>query len=151
MQRSAISGLSYAIVQNARIVHLQAFGVAGPDGRPMTPQTPLYLGSTWKTFAALAACQLVNAKKLDLDAPVDHYLPWFTLADRVVARQITVRHLLMHTSGLGNLAGNDPAFYQFEPSSEELVRHLAIFRLNRPVGRSYERSKTPTTSCWCSA
>jgi CubicO group peptidase (beta-lactamase class C family) len=140
MERSSVPGLAYAIVEDGRVVHLQAFGVAGPDGRAMTPQTPLYIGSVGKTFTALATRQLTNAGLLDLDAPVVDYLPWFTLADADAARQITTRHLLMHTSGFGNLAGNDPALYNANTTGEELVRRLATLRLNRPVGQTYEYS-----------
>ena len=44
--------------------------------------------------------QLVEAGKVELDAPVQRYLPWFRLADRHTSAGITVRHLLNQTSGL---------------------------------------------------
>jgi CubicO group peptidase (beta-lactamase class C family) len=44
--------------------------------------------------------QLVEAGKLELDAPVQRYLPWLRVADPDASARITVRHLLSHTSGL---------------------------------------------------
>ena len=102
LQAHRIPGLALAITQGDEIVHLRGYGTAG-DGRPMTPDTPLHLGSVSKSFTALAIMQLVEQGQVDLDAPVQTYLPWFTLADDVAARAITVRHLLHHTSGLSDL------------------------------------------------
>jgi CubicO group peptidase (beta-lactamase class C family) len=58
------------------------------------------IGSVSKTFTALAVMQLVEAGKLELDAPVQRYLPWFRVADPDASARITVPHLLSHTSGL---------------------------------------------------
>jgi len=44
--------------------------------------------------------QLVEAGKIELDAPVQRYLPWFRVADPVASAHITVRHLLTQVSGL---------------------------------------------------
>ncbi len=77
MRRLKIPGLSLAIVEGEQVVHLRGFGRAWPDGQPPSPQTPFVLGSTTKSFTALAVMQLVEADKVELDAPVQRYLPWF--------------------------------------------------------------------------
>ena len=68
-----------------QIVYLKGFGVADPlvgkTSGAVTPQTPFVLESLSKSFTALAIMQLVEAGKLDLDAPVQRYLPWFRVAD----------------------------------------------------------------------
>lgn len=140
MARSSIPGLAYAVVSDGQVVHRQAFGVAGPDGRPMTTGTPMYIASVGKTFTALAVRQLVSAGKLQLDAPVVRYLPWFQLADARAAKTMTVRHLLEHTSGLSTFAGNDVRLYRAGPTSTDLVRSLAHIGFNRPVGAGHEYS-----------
>ena len=97
MEAMHIPGVALGIVQGDKIVHLQGFGVANPAGQPMTAHTPLFLGSTSKSFTALAIMQLVEAGRISLDAPVQEYLPWFWIDERVVpgaAAAITVRHLL---------------------------------------------------------
>ena len=84
------------------------------NGTAMTPDTVFQLASMTKAIVSVAAMQLVEAGKLDLDAPVGGLLPGLA-APRVItgfgddgavltrpaARPITLRHLLTHTSGLG--------------------------------------------------
>ena len=100
MRAARVPGLALGIVHGDRIVHLRAFGVADPSGRPVTPQTPFVIGSLSKSITALAVMQLVAEGRVDLDAPVHRYLPWFRLADAEVSARITARHLLHHASGI---------------------------------------------------
>jgi len=137
---SSLPGVAYAIVENGQIVHMAAFGTAGPDGRAMTAQTPMIIASVGKTITALAVRQLINAGKIEEDAPVQRYLPWFRVADDEASKQITIHHLLFHESGISTLSGNNPALYRPGPSTQELVRSLASVPLNRPVGSSTEYS-----------
>src|SRR5829696_5628786 len=104
-----IPGLALGIVEGDQIVHLKGFGVAGSDGRPVTPQTPFQLTSLVKPMTGVAIMQLVEAGKLDLDAPVQRYLPAFHVADEAASARITPRHLLYHTSGLPAAAGMEYA------------------------------------------
>ena len=97
-----IPGMALGIVQGDQVVHMQGFGVADSSGRAVTPQTPFYIGSVTKSFTALAVMQLVEEGKIDLDAPVQTYLPWFELADKEASTKITVRNLLNQTSGISN-------------------------------------------------
>ncbi|MGW8226820.1 MAG: serine hydrolase domain-containing protein, partial [Anaerolineales bacterium] len=100
MQRLHIPGATLAIVEGDKIVHMRGFGRARPSGEMPTAQTPFFIGSLTKSITALAVMQLVEAGKVDLDAPVQRYLPWFRVADPQASTQITVRHLLNQTSGL---------------------------------------------------
>ena len=140
MQELRIPGLALGIVQGDQIVHLKSFGIADPTGRPVTPQTPFILNSISKSFAALAVMQLVEAGKIELDAPVQRYLPWFRVADEMASAQITVRHLLNQTSGLPESASYaDLATPAGDADSlEGRVRRLHTTQLNRPVGASFE-------------
>ena len=80
MQATRLPGLALGIVQGDQIVHLKGFGSADPTGRAVTPHTPFILGSVSKSLTALAVMQLVEAGKVELDAPVQRYLPWFRVA-----------------------------------------------------------------------
>jgi len=140
MQDLHIPGLALGIMQQDQAIHLRGFGSADPSGRPVTPQTPFRLASVSKPLTAIAVMQLVERGLLDLDAPVQVYLPWFRVADAAASAGIAVRHLLYHTSGVPQSAGNDN-FYNGDLSDEALernVRRLAAVALNRPVGSSYE-------------
>src|SRR6266487_95078 len=100
MQANHIPGVALGLVHNDQIVHLRGFGSADSTGRAVTPHTPFMIGSVSKSFTALAIMQLVEAGKVELDAPVQRYLPWFRVADPAASARITVRHLLYQTSGL---------------------------------------------------
>jgi CubicO group peptidase (beta-lactamase class C family) len=100
MAEHQIPGLALSIIHNDEIIYTQGYGVADPDGTPVTPETPFILASCSKSFTALAIMQLVEAGEIELDAPVQRYLPWFTMAGPEDAALITVRHLLAQTSGL---------------------------------------------------
>ena len=105
MDAQRIPGLALGIVEGDRIVHMRGFGKADESGRAVSPQTPFVIGSLSKSVTALAIMQLVEAGKVDLDAPVQRYIPWFRVADERASAQITVRHLLNQTSGLSTKTG----------------------------------------------
>ena len=142
MQAASIPGLALGLVQGDHVAYLKGYGVAGPDGRPVTPQTPFILGSTSKSFTALAVMQLAEAGKIDLDAPVTRYLSWFRTHDTTESGAITVRHLLHHTSGLatyeGRLGLSDSD--QSRLALENGIRELAGAKLRQPPGQRYEYS-----------
>jgi CubicO group peptidase (beta-lactamase class C family) len=134
METSRIPGLSVAIVQGDQIVYLKGYGQADASGRPVTPQTPFIIGSISKTFTALAAMQLVESGKVELDAPVQRYLPWFRVADQEASARITVGNLLNHTSGLPQKADTFLWTDQDAGVLERSVRYLKTVSLARPIG-----------------
>jgi CubicO group peptidase (beta-lactamase class C family) len=139
-----IPGASLAIVEGDKIVHTKGFGVTSPGGKAPTPQTPYFIGSLTKSFTALAIMQLVETSKVELDAPVQRYLPWFTLVDPQAAAQITVRHLLNQTSGLSQIPGMI-ALGNFDDSPGVMERQageLAAFKPARPAGSAFEYSNS---------
>jgi CubicO group peptidase (beta-lactamase class C family) len=142
MRDLRIPGLALAVVQGDQIAHLTGFGVPGPDGRPVTAQTPFQINSLVKPMTGVAIMQLVEQGKLDLDAPVQRYLPWFRIAHEAASAQITPRHLLYHTSGLPISAGMEYALSADDrpDALEQRVRELRSVQLSQSVGTSYEYS-----------
>ncbi len=140
--RLNIPGVSLAIVEGDEIVHLRGFGQARPGGEAPSPQTPFFIGSLTKSFTALAVMQLVEAGKIDLDAPVQRYLPWFRVADLQASARMTVRHLLNQTSSLPTSSGEIPlADFDSRPgATERQSRALSTLVLTRPVGSAFEYS-----------
>jgi CubicO group peptidase (beta-lactamase class C family) len=140
MEAANIPGLALGVVYGDQVVYLKGYGIAGPDGRAVTPQTPFILGSTSKSFTALAIMQLVEAGQIDLDASVTTYLPWFRTRDAAASAQITVRHLLNQNSGLPTyegrqgIADND----QSNMALENGIRELSNVQLSQPAGQGYE-------------
>ena len=142
MKVQRIPGLALGIVRDGRVVYVRGFGKADDSGRPVTPQTPFIIGSLSKSFTALAIMQLVEAGKVELDAPVQHYLPWFRVADEEASRVITVRQLLNQTSGLSTKTGR--SFQGNGDTSdgalERTVRKLRSVELTAPVGTKHQYS-----------
>ncbi|GAB4577583.1 MAG: hypothetical protein Fur0022_03140 [Anaerolineales bacterium] len=143
MEQLKIPGTAVGIVQGDQIVLVKGYGTFdAARTQPVTPQTPFYLASLSKSFAALGILQLVEAGKLNLDTPVREILPWFQINGEG-AETMTIRHLLHQTSGLSELDGY---MRNLEPDSpnalETSIRALADDTLNRVPGSGYEYSNT---------
>ncbi|GAA4241371.1 serine hydrolase domain-containing protein [Actinomadura meridiana] len=102
-QEAGMYGL-YSAVQDGRTRWKGASGVADVrTGRPVTPDMPQRVGSITKTFVATAILQQVEKGRIVLDAPVAQYLP--DVFPGRNGKQVTVRMLLNHTSGIGDYVG----------------------------------------------
>ncbi|GJJ04229.1 penicillin-binding protein [Duganella rhizosphaerae] len=142
LQRAGIPGAALVVVEDGRIVHLHGFGVGGPNGRRPTAETVFQIGSNSKSFTALAIMQLVETGRLQLDAPVQRYLPWFHVADAETSTRITLRHLLNQTSGLSHGEGQTDFAntYAGADALERRVRGLADVRLASAPGQHWAYS-----------
>jgi CubicO group peptidase (beta-lactamase class C family) len=102
------------LVENGEITYARGFGVQSLATRtPVTPDSMFCVASITKCFVATAMMQLVERGVLQLDAPLVQYLPEFRLDDERY-RQITLRQMLSHTSGMSD---SEEAEY------EELIAH----------------------------
>jgi CubicO group peptidase (beta-lactamase class C family) len=129
-----VTSYAFALVtRGAGVVLAEGVGEAEPGGAPMRPDTPLEIGSLSKSITALAAMILVERGALDLDAPVQRYLPSFRVADADATSRITVRHLLNQTSGLGSSAG---CYGADTRPAEERLRALATASVLPPGART---------------
>ena len=134
MQRDRVPGAALVITHHKDIVHVQGYGADG-YGREVTPNTGFILGSLSKSFTALAVMQLVEQNRIALDAPVQQYLPWFRVRDVNASKQITVRHLLTHTSGIPTSA---PQATQNSTTLQDHARALAKVELSHAPGGAHE-------------
>lgn len=132
LDRHGLVGAGVAVVRDGRVVHTAGHGES--DGDPVTPHTPFALGSVSKSFTAFAVLQLVADGEVRLDDPVVSYLPDLAIDDER-AREITVRHLLSHTSGLPGPLIVPPAH-----SLAEAVDRLADWSLDTDPGTTYAYS-----------
>jgi len=134
LNESAIPGAAVAVTRGDRVLLVRGYGVDSQD-TPVTEESLFRIASLSKSFTALAVMQLVDAGLLDLDDPVQEHLPEFQLADPR-AGQITVRHLLNHTSGLTD--AQVPEVSRPQPSTPtEATTSLRSARLASTPGRSY--------------
>jgi D-alanyl-D-alanine carboxypeptidase len=92
-------GLAIAVTDREELLHVSLHGFADLGAQiPVAMDTLFEIGSISKSFTAFALMQLVEDGKLDLHAPVAHYLPWFQVPSE--HGPITVHHLLSHTAGI---------------------------------------------------
>src|SRR5699024_1152581 len=104
---------------------------------PVNNQTLFGIASNSKAFTATALGILVEEGKIEWDAPVVEYLPWFRMSDPYVTREITVRDLLAHRSGLGLGAGDLLWWPGTTYSREEIVRRLQNVPLENSFRSAY--------------
>ena len=103
----SVPGMAVTIVKDGKVLVARGYGVRTlGDTASVTGSTRFGIASNSKAFTATALAILVDEGKVAWDAPVVTYLPQFALSDPFVTRQITVRDLLVHRSGLGLGAGD---------------------------------------------
>ncbi len=97
-----VPGVAIAVVRDDAVVFARGYGVR-EMGKPdsVTPNTLFAIGSATKAFTATLVAMLVSEGKLRWDDPVIRYLPWFQLSDPYITRELTLRDVLAHRSGLG--------------------------------------------------
>jgi CubicO group peptidase (beta-lactamase class C family) len=101
MAKHAVPGLSIALVDDQRIVWAQGFGFADVERKiPADADTLYRVGSISKLFTDTAAMQLAEQGRIDIDQPVQKYLPGFAPKMHQPQAAITVRQLMTHHSGL---------------------------------------------------
>lgn len=107
MQTFEVPGIALAIVKDGRVLLARGYGVRKlGDATPVDDRTLFGIASNTKAFTATALGILVEEGKLEWDAAVINYLPWFQMYDPFVTRELTIRDLLVHRSGLGLGAGD---------------------------------------------
>ncbi|MDN5851603.1 MAG: serine hydrolase, partial [Actinomycetia bacterium] len=101
-------------------------------GVQVTDDSVFQIGSITKAWTATVVMQFVEEGKLDLDTPVSEVLPELNLGDPDVAKQVTMRHLLTHTSGIDGDVFTDTG--RGDDCLERYVEQLAEVRQNHPLG-----------------
>ena len=137
-QINQMPGLAVGIVSHGQLVHARGFGrTRFTGGAPITPRTLFHAASITKTLVAAAVMQLKERGAVDLNNPIDRYLPYFHLADPRAAG-ITVLQLLTHTSGMPDVADYGWDRPEFDDRSlERYVRSLGNERLIAAPGTRY--------------
>ena len=130
-----VPGIGLAIVKDDGVVVAKGYGVRRMgEATPVDGRTLFGIASNTKVFTAAALGLLVEEGKLQWDGRVIDYLPWFQMWDPYVTREMTIRDLLVHRSGLGLGAGDllwwPPSTYTRKEIGARLrhIRPAASFR-----------------------
>ena len=116
-----LPGAVAAVLHDGQVTEAAAGVLNIRTGVEATPDSLFQIGSITKVYTATLMLQLVDAGLVDLDAPVRTYLPEFRVADPAASEEITVRHLLTHTSGFD---GGD-FFFDGGRGDDALARYVA--------------------------
>jgi CubicO group peptidase (beta-lactamase class C family) len=138
MQKRHIPGLSLAVVKDGKVIKATGYGFANVEHDvPATADTIYQSGSVGKQFTAAAVMLLVEDGKLRLDDRISQYF------DGTPERwkEITVRHLLTHTSGIKNYGPRDLDFRR-DYTDDELVKIAASLPPDFAPGEKWSYSNT---------
>lgn len=140
MERYHVPGVAVGIVRDG-VEEFSAFGVTNVE-HPLAvdADTLFQIASVTKTMTATVVMRLVERGDLDLDAPIQKYLPAFRLHDADAAKRATLRHLVTHTGGwLGD------CFADFGNGDDALARYVdAMAELEQltPLGEIWHYSNS---------
>lgn len=118
MEALSVPGVAVAIVADGQIVFERGYGVADASGElPVTAHTMFEVGGIGLPLQAFTALQMVQEGRLALDEPLSRALaePW--IPNRAASDAITLRHVLMHRSGLSDRVRLGSRSVAFEPGS----------------------------------
>jgi CubicO group peptidase (beta-lactamase class C family) len=138
MEREHIPGLSLAVVHDGKIVKACGYGYADLERNVRaTPQTVYQLASVSKQFTAAGIMLLVQDGKIDLDAPLSTYIS----GTPDTWKEITIRELLTHTSGMAREpADKSGRTYRDDIPEDEMLRIAESMPLLTPPGTRYSYS-----------
>ncbi len=115
-------GMAVAVVKDGKVIFKKGYGVRQVGTKNMVDtQTIFGCGSTTKAMTAVCMALLVDEGKVNWDDAVIKYLPEFQLYDPAVARELKIRDLFIHNSGVGN---TDFLWGVMDVSSEEILRKM---------------------------
>ncbi len=133
LERNGLPGAAIAIVKDGEIIHAQGYG-HDAEGNPITERSLMRIGSVSKSFTAFAVLRLADEGAIQLDDSIARHMPDLKMDD---ARwgQVTIRHLLSHTSGMPNPTIVPPA-----NNAQEGVNRLQPWRLQSDPGERHAYS-----------
>jgi CubicO group peptidase (beta-lactamase class C family) len=126
MKVEQIPGLSYAVVSNGKIIDSGAYGWANTELKaPVTSHTLFNIGSIGKTFTATAIMLLQKDGKLSIEDPINKYLD--SLPESW--KNITIKNLLTHTSGIKDYAHDFPGYPFIEKDRKQEITEAQFIRM----------------------
>jgi CubicO group peptidase (beta-lactamase class C family) len=121
-----VPGMAIAIVKDDKLLMAKGYGVRKlGDVAPVDERTLFAIGSSSKAFTAAAIAMLVDEGKMKWDEPATKYLPGFQLFDPYVTRELTVRDMLTHRSGLER---GDLLWYGTDYDRDEVLRRVRFLK-----------------------
>ena len=138
MAAQRIPGMAVAVIRGGVVVKAQGYGVANAEHNvPVTDETIFQSGSVGKQFTATAIMLQVEDGKLALTDPLSKFFP----NGPATWRQITIRHLLTHTSGIPDYT-DGTLDYRKDYTEDDLVKFASTLTLDFAPGAQWKYSNT---------
>ena len=138
-----VPGVAVAIVRDGEVIYLKGHGVRSVvSDEKVTPDTLFPIASCTKSFTTTAMALLVDEGKMSWDDPPRKYVPYFHLSDPFVDREVTLRDLVTHRTGLG---GHDLLWYRSPCSQEDIIRRVGRLPLDKPFRTTFQYQSTMFT------
>lgn len=131
-----IPGASLAIIDSGKVIYLDGWGNSS-DGTAITKDTPFLIGSMSKPITSLATMMLVEEGKIDLNEPIETYLPSLQYNSES-GKSISVLHLLEQTSGISGYEGLKVTDKKNQRTIGEAAEELSGIQLSNEPGTHYE-------------
>jgi CubicO group peptidase (beta-lactamase class C family) len=129
IREQGVPGMAVTIVEQGKVVHAKGYGVRKlGSNEPVDADTIFPTGSTGKAITTAALAVLVDEGKIGWDDKVIDHMPGFQMYDAWVTREMTIRDLLVHRSGLGLGAGDLMFVPRSSLSRAETVRRLRYIK-----------------------
>src|SRR5688572_2636985 len=129
-----IPGMSLAIVKDGKIIYAKGLGYKDFENKvPVTSDTQFAIGSSSKAFTGLSVLMTADEGKISMDASPKTVLPYFKMADPDTDKNMTIRDLLTHSSGLNR---TDIAMITGKLNRQELIR---VAGEAKPIGKLREK------------
>jgi CubicO group peptidase (beta-lactamase class C family) len=137
-----VPGVAVAIVKGEQ-VYLQGYGMRSvAEHGKVTPDTLFPIASCTKSFTTTAMAFLVGEGKMKWDDPPSKYVPYFHLSDPLVDREVTLRDLVTHRTGL---RGHDMLWHRSLWTQEEIIRRVGRLPLDKPFRTTFQYQSTMFT------
>jgi CubicO group peptidase (beta-lactamase class C family) len=134
-----IPGAAVAVIKNGKVIKTKGYGVASVEFNvPATPETVFEIGSVSKQITAAAVMLLVEDGKINLDEKISKYLPNTPEA----WKEITVRHLLTHTSGVKSYTSLGGFELSKRYKAADFIKELSPQPLDFESGSAYKYSNS---------
>ncbi len=138
-----VPGVAVGIVRDGEVIYRKGHGVRSiTDDAMVTPDTLFPIASCTKSFTTTAMALLVDEGKTSWDDPPRKYVPYFHLSDPLVDREVTLRDLVTHRTGL---RGHDMLWYRSPWTQEDIIRRVGRLPLDRPFRTTFQYQSTMFT------
>jgi len=138
-----VPGVTITIVENGQTTLARGWGVREiGKNEPVDADTIFFTGSTGKAFTTAALATLVDEGKIKWDDKIIDHMPDFRMWDPWVTREMTIRDLLVHRSGLGLGEGDLLFLPNSNLSRKETVRRIRSESRRRPAPRNGPRGRS---------